>query len=103
MLNVFKQNDYEKLEDHFEEPLEVTNINATGYQVDSDSDGAAEHMFDYESVQDDETLAKLEKEKRDKSAALHTTGVLMALFAGKFGIPCLSIILVYWLFIINRF
>ena len=37
MLNVFKQNEYEKLEDHFEEPVEVTKITSHGYQVDSDN------------------------------------------------------------------
>ena len=39
-------------------------------------------LFDYEEVQDDQTLALLEKQNKEKSAALHTTGVLMALFAG---------------------
>ena len=40
-------------------------------------------MFEYDQVQDDETLAKLEKEKQERSATLHTTGVVMALFAGN--------------------
>ena len=50
------------------------------YEIDSDASN--EDMFEYDQVQDDETLAKLEKEKQERSATLHTTGVVMALFAG---------------------
>ena len=39
-------------------------------------------MFNFNEADDDENLKKLEEQRKEKSAALHTTGIIMALCAG---------------------
>ena len=39
-------------------------------------------MFNFNEAEDDENLKKLEEQRKEKSAALHTTGIIMALCAG---------------------
>lgn len=39
-------------------------------------------MFNFNEADDDENLRKLEEQRKEKSAALHTTGIIMALCAG---------------------
>ena len=41
-----------------------------------------EALFNFEEAEDDESLRKLEDAKNEKSTALHTTGIIMALCAG---------------------
>ena len=41
-----------------------------------------ESLFNFNEADDDENLRKLEEQKKEKSAALHTTGIIMALCAG---------------------
>ena len=41
-----------------------------------------ESLFNFNEADDDENLRKLEEQRKEKSAALHTTGIIMALCAG---------------------
>ena len=43
---------------------------------------SSESLFNFNEADDDENLRKLEEQRKEKSAALHTTGIIMALCAG---------------------
>lgn len=82
ILRVYKQNraGYEVLSEESVEKFPVSNYNrfANSHLYDSDEHSS---LFDFQSA-DDPNLKRLEDKKNEKTAADHTTGILMALSAG---------------------